>query len=44
MCFSITFQSVILWRVYEDNTNIDADRYAKSFLDMLYNGIKVYIQ
>lgn len=41
MCFSITFQSVILWRVYEDNTNIDADRYAKSFLDILYNGIKV---
>ena len=44
MCFSITSQSVILWRVYEDNTNIDADRYAKSFLDILYNGIKVYIQ
>lgn len=44
MCFSITFQSVILWGVYVDNTNIDADRYAKSFLDILYNGIKVYIQ
>ena len=40
MCFSITFQSIILWRVYDRNPSVEADQYANKFLDILYNGIK----
>ena len=40
MCFSITFQSIILWRVYDRNPGVEADQYANKFLDILYNGIK----
>ena len=40
MSYSITFQSIILYRVYYEGTGIDNDRYAKNFLDILYNGIK----
>ncbi|WP_405270261.1 TetR/AcrR family transcriptional regulator [Methanobrevibacter sp.] len=41
MCFSITFQSIILWRVYDKNPSVEANQYADRFLDILYNGIKV---
>lgn len=40
VCFSVTFQSVVLLKVYDENPNIDSDRYANNFLDILYNGIK----
>ena len=40
MCFSITFQSVILWNVYDLEANVETNLYAKNFLDILYNGIK----
>ena len=40
MCFSITFQSVILWNVYDMQPSVETDKYAKNFLDILYNGIK----
>ena len=40
MCFSITFQSIILWKIYDRNPSVEADRYADNFLDILYNGIK----
>ena len=40
MCFSITFQSIILWRVYDGDPSVEADRYGGSFLDILFNGIK----
>lgn len=41
MCFSITFQSVILWKVYDMSPSVETDQYANNFLDILYNGIKV---
>ena len=41
MCYSMTFQSVILYRIYDENPNVDRDSYAENFLDILYNGIKV---
>ena len=41
MCFSITFQSIILWRVYDKKPNVEIEHYGNSFLDILYNGIKV---
>ena len=41
MCFSITFQSVVLWKIYDEGQTLDADRYGRAFLDILYNGIKI---
>lgn len=41
MCFSITFQSIILWNVYDMQPSVETEQYAKNFLDILYNGIKV---
>lgn len=41
MCFSITFQSIILWKIYDKSPGIETDQYGKNFLDILYNGIKV---
>ena len=40
MCFSITFQSIILWKVYDKQPSVETEKYAKNFLDILYNGIK----
>lgn len=40
MCFSITFQFVILWNVYDMEPNVETNEYAQNFLDILYNGIK----
>ena len=40
ICFSVTFQSIVLLKVYDEDSNIDHDRYANNFLDILYNGIK----
>ncbi len=41
MCFSLTFQSVILWKIYDKSQDAESDQIAKEFLDILYNGIKV---
>ena len=41
MCFSITFQSIILWNVYDMQPSVETEKYAKNFLDILYHGIKV---
>ena len=40
MCFSITFQSIILWKVYDMQPSVETEQYAENFLDILYNGIK----
>lgn len=40
MCFSITFQSVILWKIYDKEHTPETEQYGKNFLDILYNGIK----
>ena len=40
MCFSMIFQSVILWKVYDKNPGIESDHFSNVFLDILYNGIK----
>lgn len=39
-CFSVTFQSIILNRLYNENNEIDAKKYSDAFMDILYNGIK----
>lgn len=39
MCYSMTFQAIILWKVYDDITEEEAKEYGKSYLDMLLNGI-----
>lgn len=40
MCFSITFQSIILWKVYDKSPSVETNQYARNFLDILYHGIK----
>ncbi|MBQ6512469.1 TetR/AcrR family transcriptional regulator [Methanobrevibacter sp.] len=40
MCFSLTFQSVILWKIYDKSQDVESDQIAREFLDILYNGIK----
>ena len=40
MCFSIIFQSTILWQIYGNNTDIDSDIFADDYLDIIFNGIK----
>ena len=40
MCFSIIFQSLILWQIYGTSTGIDSDYYAEDFLNIIFNGIK----
>lgn len=40
MCFSITFQSAIFWKIYDIPPNVETKQYSENFLDILYNGIK----
>ena len=38
--FSITFQSVVLWKVYNKTPNEETRDLSESLLDIIYNGIK----
>ena len=40
MCFSMTFQSVVLLRIYDSDQNIDRAAYREGFFDVFFNGIK----
>ncbi|MBE6513240.1 MAG: TetR/AcrR family transcriptional regulator [Methanobrevibacter olleyae] len=40
MCFSIIFQSTILWQIYGNDEDIDSDYFANDYLDIIFNGIK----
>lgn len=40
LCYSMTFQSIVLYRTYHDIDEIDKDKYGESYLDILFNGIK----
>ncbi len=40
MCFSIIFQSTILWQIYGNNEDMDSDIFAADYLDIIFNGIK----
>ena len=39
MCFSITFQSLVLWKTYSEDTELDIEEYSAEFSDILFNGI-----
>ena len=41
LCYSITFQSLVLWKIYEGNVEKDGIDYSTEFLDIIYNGIRV---
>ena len=43
MCFSIIFQSTILWHIYGNNEDIDSDIFADDYLDIIFNGINITI-
>lgn len=40
MCYSMTFQTIVLYRVYDEATNEEKEEYGKNYLDILFNGIK----
>ena len=40
MCFSMTFQSIVLYRISNDATEIEKEEYGRNYLDILFNGIK----
>ena len=39
ICFSIIFQSIILWQLYNKD-DVSPDYYADEFLEIIFNGIK----
>ena len=41
MCFSIIFQSLILWQIYGETADIESDYFADDYLDIIFNGIKL---
>lgn len=40
MSLSITFQSVVLWRVYDKTPSLETEQFSENLLDIIYNGIK----
>ena len=40
MCFSMTFQTIVLYRVYDEASQEEKEEYGKKYLDILFNGIK----
>ena len=40
MCFSVIFQSLVLWQIYGTDPDITPTLYAQDFLDMIFYGIK----
>lgn len=40
MCFSMTFQSIVLWKVYNATPDEKTQNLVDGFYDILYNGIK----
>ena len=41
ICLSIIFQSLMLWKIYNDDIPFDTKNYGDSFYNILYNGIKL---
>ena len=41
MCFSVIFQSVILWKIYDRDLGFETNPYADDILDILFNGISL---
>ena len=40
MCFEMTFQSVVLWKIYNKSQSVENERYGKEIRNILFNGIK----
>ena len=40
LCYSMTFQSIVLYRIYNDADDVEKEEYGKNYLDILFNGIK----
>lgn len=40
LCYSMTFQSIVLYRIYNDADELEKEEYGKNYLDILFNGIK----
>lgn len=40
ICFSVLFQSIVFWKVYNVSQDLETNNYNEKFLDILFNGIK----
>ncbi len=40
LCYSMTFQSIVLYRINNDADDAEKEEYGKNYLDILFNGIK----
>lgn len=40
LCYSMTFQSIVLLRVYNHVTDVEKENFGKNYIDILFNGIK----
>jgi AcrR family transcriptional regulator len=40
MCFGMTFQSVVLWKIYNKTPDVETIHYGNEFRNILFNGIK----
>ena len=44
VCYSIMFQSIVLWQVYGEDGEFRTHYTNEDFLDILYNGIKPWLK
>lgn len=40
MCFGVTFQSIVLWKVYNKTPSVETEQYFQEYLNIIFNGIK----
>lgn len=40
ICFSVLFQSIVFWKVYNISQDLETSKYNEKFLDIIFNGIK----
>lgn len=40
MCFGVTFQSIVLWKVYNKTPSVETEQYFHEYLNIIFNGIK----
>ncbi len=40
MCFSVTFQSIVLWKIYDKTPDVESEQYFQEYMNIIFNGIK----
>ena len=40
MCFNVTFQSNVLWKIYDKTPDVESEQYFQEYMNIIFNGIK----